>query len=63
MNINEIENDSFLTKECMNAVSVEAFYEKLKSEEAHYQKLFSSAAMLVTTACHIFLKGAILFFW
>ena len=25
MNINEIENDSFLTKECMNAVSVEAF--------------------------------------
>ena len=43
MNINEIENDSFLTKECMNAVSVEAFYEKLKSEEAHYQKLFSSA--------------------
>ena len=43
INMNAIENDTFLTKKCMTAISVEDFFGNLKSEEAHFQKLLSSA--------------------
>ena len=41
--MNAIKNDTFLTKKCMTASSVEDFFENLKFEEAHFQKLLSSA--------------------
>ena len=43
MNMNDIENEAFLTKECMTASSVESFYDNLKFEEAHFQKLLLKA--------------------
>ena len=43
INMNAIENDTFLTKKCMTAISVEDFFGNLESEEAHFQKLLSSA--------------------
>ena len=44
LDMNNIQNEAFLPEECMNADSVETFYETLKSKEAHFQKLFASAA-------------------
>ena len=43
LEMDAIENDPFLPKECMEAASVELFYETLKTNEAVFQKLFSSA--------------------
>ncbi len=43
INMNAIENNTFLTKKCMTASTVEDFFENLKFEEAHFQKLLSSA--------------------
>tara|TARA_B110000967_G_scaffold91799_1_gene94368 strand:+ start:763 stop:3216 length:2454 start_codon:yes stop_codon:yes gene_type:complete len=43
LEMDTIENDPFLPKECMEAASVELFYETLKTNEAVFQKLFSLA--------------------
>ncbi len=43
LEMDAIENDPFLPKECMEAASVELFYETLKTNEAVFQKLFSLA--------------------
>ena len=43
LDMNNIQNEAFLPEECMNADSVETFYETLKSKEAHFQKLFASS--------------------
>ena len=39
----DIENEAFLPKECMEASSVDAFYETLKTNEAVFQRLVQSA--------------------
>lgn len=44
MELNDIENQSFLSKESLNAPSNEVFFELLKKEEPRFQALFKSAA-------------------
>ncbi|WP_034058745.1 bifunctional aspartate kinase/homoserine dehydrogenase I [Lacinutrix jangbogonensis] len=43
MEIESIENESFLTKANLESESVDDFYKTLKTDEAHYQKLYASA--------------------
>ncbi|WP_055437364.1 bifunctional aspartate kinase/homoserine dehydrogenase I [Lacinutrix algicola] len=43
MEIESIENDSFLTKANLESDTVDDFYKTLKTEEAHFQKLYASA--------------------
>ncbi|MGJ8593823.1 MAG: bifunctional aspartate kinase/homoserine dehydrogenase I [Aquaticitalea sp.] len=43
MNLEDIENESFLTKNNLNSKSVEDFYNTLISDENHFQQLFASA--------------------
>lgn len=43
MNLEEIANESFLTKSNKESKSVNHFYETLKADEAHFQKLYASA--------------------
>ncbi|GAA4282140.1 bifunctional aspartate kinase/homoserine dehydrogenase I [Gaetbulibacter aestuarii] len=44
MNLEDIENKSFLSASGLKSDSVEDFYETLIKDEAHYQKLYASAA-------------------
>lgn len=43
MEIEDIDNDSFLTEANMGSNSVDDFYKTLKADEAHFQKLYTSA--------------------
>ncbi|SDS63028.1 aspartate kinase [Formosa sp. Hel1_31_208] len=43
MNLDDIENDSFLTHNNLNSVSVEDFYTSLQKDEAHFQQLYAKA--------------------
>ncbi|WP_026753490.1 bifunctional aspartate kinase/homoserine dehydrogenase I [Sediminibacter sp. Hel_I_10] len=43
MNLEDIENDAFLTKQNLESGSVSDFYETLIDDEQHFQKLFASA--------------------
>ncbi|SDG58142.1 bifunctional aspartate kinase/homoserine dehydrogenase I [Psychroflexus sediminis] len=43
MNLEDIENDSFLTKANLESDTVDDFYESLSEDEEHFQKLFSAA--------------------
>nr|WP_321223154.1 bifunctional aspartate kinase/homoserine dehydrogenase I [uncultured Psychroserpens sp.] len=43
MNLEDIENESFLTKANLESDSVDDFYNTLIDEEAHFQKLYASA--------------------
>ena len=43
MNLEDIENTSFLTKNNLASNSVEEFYESLVADEAHFQEIFASA--------------------
>ena len=43
MEIEDIENQSFLTKANLDSNSVDDFYKTLKTDEAHFQKLYASA--------------------
>jgi len=43
MEIGDIINDSFLTQANLESDSVDDFYETLKTDEAHFQKLYASA--------------------
>ena len=43
MNIEDITNDTFLTKANLEANSVDDFYETLIEDESHFQKLYESA--------------------
>ena len=43
MEIEDIENESFLTKANLESDSVDDFYKTLKSDEAYFQKLYASA--------------------
>ena len=43
MNLDDIENVSFLTKSNLESNTVADFYKSLLKEEAHFQKLFASA--------------------
>jgi len=43
LEMDDIQNEAFLPKECMEANSVDAFYETLKTHEALFQKLFANA--------------------
>ncbi|MFD2916055.1 bifunctional aspartate kinase/homoserine dehydrogenase I [Psychroserpens luteus] len=43
MNLEDIENDSFLTKANLESGSVDDFYNTLIDDEAHFQKLYASA--------------------
>jgi len=43
LEMDAIENEAFLPKECMEANSVDAFYETLKTNEVVFQKLVQSA--------------------
>ena len=43
MNLEDIKNDSFLTKANLESDTVDDFYQTLIDEEAHFQKLFASA--------------------
>ncbi|TXE05960.1 bifunctional aspartate kinase/homoserine dehydrogenase I [Gelidibacter salicanalis] len=43
LNLEDIENTSFLTKDNLNSNSVDDFYETLIADEAHFQNLFASA--------------------
>ena len=43
MEIEDIENDSFLTKNNLDSRSVDDFYDTLKEDEAHFQNLYASA--------------------
>lgn len=43
MNLEDITNDSFLTKSNLNSDSVDDFYDTLIKDEAHFQKLYTSA--------------------
>ena len=43
MEIDDIENQSFLTKDSLESDSVDDFYETLKTNEDHFQKLYASA--------------------
>ncbi len=44
MEIEDIENDSFLTKANLESKSVDDFYDTLIKDEAHFQKLYKSAS-------------------
>lgn len=44
MEIEDVENDSFLTKANLESKSVDDFYDTLINDEAHFQKLYKSAA-------------------
>ena len=43
MDLEDIENLPFLSEAGLKSDSVEDFYETLKTDEAHYQKLYASA--------------------
>ncbi|MBA6152618.1 bifunctional aspartate kinase/homoserine dehydrogenase I [Gelidibacter maritimus] len=43
MNLEDIENDSFLTENNLKSDSVDDFYKTLIADEAHFQKLYASA--------------------
>lgn len=43
MDLEDIENESFLTKTNLESKSVDDFYKTLIADEAHFQKLFASA--------------------
>ena len=43
LEIEAIENESFLTKRNLESFSVDEFYDSLKEDEAHFQKIFASA--------------------
>lgn len=43
MEIEDIENDSFLTKSNLESNTVDDFYDTLKEDEAHFQNLYASA--------------------
>ncbi|RNC86356.1 MAG: bifunctional aspartate kinase/homoserine dehydrogenase I [Winogradskyella sp.] len=43
MEIDDIENESFLTKANLEAETVDDFYESLKEDEAHFQDIYASA--------------------
>lgn len=43
MNLDDIENKSFLTKANLESDSVDEFYQTLIDDEAHFQKLYASA--------------------
>nr|WP_321233056.1 bifunctional aspartate kinase/homoserine dehydrogenase I [uncultured Psychroserpens sp.] len=43
MEINDIENNTFLTKANLESSSVDDFYKTLKTNEDHFQKLYTSA--------------------
>ena len=43
LEIESIENDSFLTKANLESDTVDDFYKTLKTEEAHFQELYASA--------------------
>jgi len=43
MNLEDIENDSFLTESNLKSDSVDDFYQTLIADEAHFQKLYASA--------------------
>ncbi len=43
MEIEDIENESFLTKDSLESSSIDDFYETLKTNEDHFQKLYASA--------------------
>jgi len=43
LNFEDIENQSFLPKSCMEANSVEGFYETLKTHAEHFEALYTSA--------------------
>ncbi|MFK7781339.1 bifunctional aspartate kinase/homoserine dehydrogenase I [Psychroserpens sp.] len=43
MEIEDIDNKSFLTKSNLESTSVDDFYKTLKADEAHFQKLYASA--------------------
>ncbi len=43
MNLEDIDNESFLTKANLDSNSVDAFYKTLITEENHFQKLYASA--------------------
>lgn len=43
MEIEDIKNESFLTKANLKSDSVDDFYDTLKDDEAHFQKLYASA--------------------
>lgn len=43
MEIDDIENNSFLTKANLETDSVDHFYDSLKENEAHFQEIFASA--------------------
>ena len=43
LEMEDIENDAFLPQECMEAASVDLFFETLKKNEALFQKLFAAA--------------------
>jgi aspartokinase/homoserine dehydrogenase 1 len=43
MNLEDIDNESFLTKADLDGNSVDAFYKTLITEENHFQKLYASA--------------------
>jgi len=43
MEIESIENESFLTKVNLESDTVDDFYKTLKTEEAHFQKIYASA--------------------
>ncbi len=43
MNLDDIKNDSFLTKANLESDTVDDFYQSLLNDEVHYQNLFASA--------------------
>jgi aspartokinase/homoserine dehydrogenase 1 len=43
MNLEDIENQSFLTKANLESTSVDDFYRTLLADEAHFQQLYASA--------------------
>lgn len=43
MNLEDIENESFLTKSNLESSSVDDFYKTLRAEESHFQELYKSA--------------------
>lgn len=44
MELNEIENESFLSEESLNATGNEEFFEILKAEESNFKKIYDNAA-------------------
>ncbi|MEO1486101.1 MAG: bifunctional aspartate kinase/homoserine dehydrogenase I [Bacteroidota bacterium] len=44
LDLEDIENSAFLPEESLQAESTEAFFETLKTNESHFQKLFKAAA-------------------